>query len=267
MSRKKEYNIYLCTNLFRLKSYLLLTQDKMSFNMLEPVIFVSLGPGEPELITLKGLKVLQQADMVFCPSTVTKNRNISSRAQDILLELGIEKEKIHLFDVPMSKDRSKAIESYKEVSEKIKGCFEKGSRIAVTAEGDAGFYSTIYYISENLHSMDIPVERVAGVPAFIACGTLANIHIVKQEEELNVIPGVTTLETLIEKIEKGASVVIMKPSQCEGIIKEAVSYMKDATFHYFENAGIMDKEFYTSDKPEILSRTFPYFSLLIIRKD
>lgn len=39
-----------------------------------PVIFVSLGPGEPELITVKGLKALQTADCIFCPETLAKDR-------------------------------------------------------------------------------------------------------------------------------------------------------------------------------------------------
>ena len=40
-----------------------------------PVIFVSLGPGEPELITVKGLKALQTADCIFCPETLAKDGN------------------------------------------------------------------------------------------------------------------------------------------------------------------------------------------------
>lgn len=234
--------------------------------MSNPVMFVSLGPGDPELITLKGLKTLQQADIIFCPSTATPSGKTSSRAMDILSELGIDQEKINLFDVPMNKDRTKAIESYRRVSEEIISKYPTDIKIAVTAEGDAGFYSSIYYISENLTAHNIPISRIAGVPAFIACGTLANIHIVKQEEELSVIPGVTTIENLTSKINEGKSVVIMKPSQCEEIIKHVLSHMEDATFHYFENTGVEGKEFYTSSKSEIESRKFPYFSLLIIRK-
>ena len=52
-----------------------------------PVIFVSLGPGEPELITVKGLKALQTADCIFCPETLAKDGNRVSRAADILLQL------------------------------------------------------------------------------------------------------------------------------------------------------------------------------------
>lgn len=234
--------------------------------MFDSVMFVSLGPGDPELITLKGLKALQKADLIFCPSTALPGGRSSSRAKDVLLQLGINEAKLNIFNVPMNKDRSLAIESYKAVAEEISDKYKTGHKIAVTAEGDAGFYSTIYYISEYLTQENIPVSRIAGVPAFIACGTLANIHIVKQEEELEVIPGIITLNSLKEKIKIGKTVVLMKASQCEQVIKEALENIQDITFHYFENAGISGKEVYTQNREEILNRKFPYFSLIIIRK-
>jgi len=235
--------------------------------MFEPVVFVSLGPGDPELITLKGLKVLQQADIIYCPSTTTRQTKTLSRAKDILLALDIDEKKITTFEVPMNKDRAKAIEAYNKVSEDIAGRYKADCKIAVTAEGDAGFYSSVHYIAENLCQENIPTIKIAGVPAFIACGALANMHIVSQEEELNVVPGIISRKELIQKIEVGNSVVIMKPSQSEQVIKDVIDELPGVTFHYFENVGIQDKEFYTCKTDEILARKFPYFSLLIIRKN
>ena len=49
-----------------------------------PIRFVSLGPGEPDLITLKGFKALQTADCIFCPATMNRDGKSSSRALTIL---------------------------------------------------------------------------------------------------------------------------------------------------------------------------------------
>lgn len=65
-----------------------------------PVIFVSLGPGEPELITVKGLKALQTADCIFCPETLAKDGNRVSRAADILLQLDIPETRCTAFHSP-----------------------------------------------------------------------------------------------------------------------------------------------------------------------
>ena len=82
---------------------------------MHPVQFVSLGPGEPELITVKGLKVLQTADRIFCPETLTKDGRRISRAVDILLQLDIPENTIYRFSLPMNKQREKALEAYNQV--------------------------------------------------------------------------------------------------------------------------------------------------------
>lgn len=232
--------------------------------MANTITFVSLGPGEPELITLKGLRTLKEADIIYCPSTTLKNTKVSSRALDILLALDIDQAKVQLFDVPMSKDRTLALASYAAVSKLIHQAYLEGKNVAVTAEGDAGFYSSSHYIIDNLKRDGVVVDKIPGVPAFISAGALAHIHIAMQKEELHVVPGVITTSDLVDKIEKHRAVVIMKASQSAEDIKQAIHKAPQSTFHYFENVGL-DTEYYTTDIEEIINRKFPYFSLLIIK--
>lgn len=231
-----------------------------------PITFVSLGPGEADLITLKGLKALQIVDCIFYPATIVKEDAISSRALDIMKELNIDIKKTIPFHVPMSKDRSLAIAAYNKVAQEAEQQYHKGLKVAIVAEGDAGFYSSIHYIFDTLTALNIPVEHIAGIPAFIASGALAGIHIVKQEEELNVIPGIINAKDLIHKIESGKISVIMKVSQCQDAVKECIATIPTATFHYFENVGVKNKEYYTCDTQEIIDRKFPYFSLMIVHQ-
>lgn len=235
--------------------------------MPKAVIFVSLGPGDPELITLKALRCLENAAAIYCPATITKSGKTISRASKILNELAIDSAKIHTFSVPMSKERSLTKKDYAATAKKIIQEWQtKEHNIAVCAQGDASFYSSIYYISELLKAQNIPISRIAGVPAFIAAGTLANIHIVKQEERLRVFPGVLTYEELKQECTPENTVVIMKTPQSETAIKQAITDFTNTEFHYFENVGVAEKEFYTQDKATILAQKFPYFSLLIIKK-
>ena len=77
-----------------------------------PIQFVSLGPGEAELITLKGLKALQNADCIFCPETPVRDGHSLSRAADIMLRLDIPANRIRRFSLPMSKQRTDALNAY-----------------------------------------------------------------------------------------------------------------------------------------------------------
>lgn len=229
------------------------------------ISFVSLGPGDPELITLKGLKALQSADIVLAPSTVNRENKAVSRSKEILVALDINEKKIELFHIPMSKKRTDTLKSYEAIAIQASSYYTKGLNVAIVAEGDSGFYSSSQYINDILEEKGIPTQKIGGVPAFIACGALANIHIVKQEEQLVVIPGIVKPEELTLYLNSHKSIIIMKPSQSEDIIKDFISLENDIEYHYFENVGIMNREFYTSDREKITTRKFPYFSLLIIQ--
>ncbi|MDR1089709.1 MAG: precorrin-2 C(20)-methyltransferase [Prevotella sp.] len=233
--------------------------------MCHSVRFISLGPGDPDLITIKALRVLQQADIIFYPSTISKSGRAVSRALDILNQLEISAGKLYPFAVPMNKNRSLAIESYNNISANIEEKYKNGQETAVVAEGDAGFYSSIHYIYDYLAERKIPVEHIAGIPAFIACGALAGIHTVKQEEELIVIPGTATGEALSEYLQSGKTIIVMKVSQCQDTIKLIIRQQPRHTYHYFENAGVAGTEYYTSNQNDILNRSIPYFSLMIIK--
>lgn len=228
------------------------------------ITFVSLGPGEPELITVKGLKTLQQADQIFCPATLTPSGKQVSRAANILRALEIEEHKIRPFVLPMSKDRQKAIEAYDQLLVDAANSLHEGKKVVIVAEGDAGFYTSIQYIYHQLEKEHIEVKRVPGIPAFIAAGATGGLHIVKQEERLMVIPGTATADELAQFIRQGYNLVIMKLSACIEAVHECIRRHPETHFHYFENVGT-EKEKYISD-PEIIAQTnFPYFSLLIIQ--
>ena len=219
-------------------------------HMSYPICFVSLGPGDPELITLKGLKKLRQADIIYCPATISKSGQLLSRAARIIEELEIEKSVVQFFTLPMSKDRTEVWKVY-AISAR-----DKEKKVVIVAEGDAGFYSSIQYIYDKFKENRIEVERTAGIPAFIAAGALAGLHIVKQEEQIIVIPGMLTAT--------GNVIVIMKLSQCVEAVHTCIRLHPETNFHYFENVGT-GEEFYTSDRKQIQRKIFPYFSLMIIQ--
>lgn len=223
-----------------------------------PIEFVSLGPGDPELITLKGLRKLQEADLIFCPAT---QKGETSKAADIVRSLGIEGQKIKLYPLPMSRDRSEARNAYQALCEELVRRKAEGKRIVVTAEGDAGFYSSTRDICEGLQAKGIDWQQTPGVPAFIAAGAEAGVHVVSQNERLTVFPG--TMEGVAEAVGRGDSVVIMKLSACAEAAHRYLQKQPQTACHYFERIGTPEA-FYTDDRDEIQRRTFPYFSLLLL---
>ncbi len=230
------------------------------------VLFVSLGPGEAELITVKGLKALQSSDCIFCPATTTKDGRTLSRAADIMLQLDIPEDKICRFSLPMSKQREKALSAYDRIYMETLSLYKDNKKVAIVAEGDAGFYSSIHYIYEKLQADNIPVEHIAGIPAFIAAGAMGGLHIANQEERLTVIPGNTTAEEIEKLLHEKSAIVIMKLSQCTDEVHRCMRLHPEYAYHYFENIGTTSER-YLNDMKQIEILRFPYFSLLIIRSN
>lgn len=164
----------------------------------------------------------------------------------------------------MSKDRTEAWKVYDTLYNEAATQYAEGKQIVIVAEGDAGFYSSIQYLYDKFTDAGIAVQRIAGIPAFIAAGALAGLHIVKQEEQIVVIPGTLSAAELSEKINAGYVIVIMKLSQCVDAVHECIRKHPQTQFHYFENVGT-EKEYYTSDRKVIADKVYPYFSLMIIQ--
>ncbi len=93
-----------------------------------------------------------------------------SRAATLLHKLGIKGD-IHLFSLPMSKDRTKAIKVYRQLFEEMRLEQKAGKRLAVAVEGDAGIYASVHYVLDLLEENGIPVEQLPGIPSFIAGGS------------------------------------------------------------------------------------------------
>lgn len=224
---------------------------------------VSLGPGEPELITLKALNALNNADVIYCPVTQAGDGQVKSRSSDILRQLPVDPLKIRTFQVPMSRNREEALKAYDRVCLEILGLAEAGKSIAITAEGDACFYSSANYLYEKLNASGFPVDMVAGVPAFIAAGASVGLHLVKQQERLLVIPGDILVEELLETVVAKRTLVIMKVPLGESVLRPFIARHSELHYHYFEQVGTPE-ELILSDPAEILSRPFTYFSILVI---
>ncbi len=245
----------------------LLNYNTLTQMELNGITVVSLGPGDHEMITLKGLHALEKADIIFSPMTRKGSKELS-RSGEMISALGIDTSKIELYYLPMSLDRENTLEIYQGVAERCIELYLQGKEVVITAEGDGGFYSSSQYIHEMIAERGYRVERIAGVPAFIDCAALAAIHIASGDRSLQIIPFVENKDVILDNISlstpRRVNLVLMKLSQSETAIKEAIGEAKDiAKFHYIENRG-RKNEFYSSNIELILERKFPYFSILII---
>lgn len=222
---------------------------------------VSLGPGEPELITLKALRILERSEVICCPGTPDRMGGIGSLALDILRALGLPESRFRVMAVPMFRNPEIAGEKYPEHFSAIAGACREGKTVAVASVGDAGFFSTFTPFMQMAAREGIMCRVVAGVPAFLAAGAAACIPLALHDDRVTVVAMAAGTEELERAVQAGGTVVVMKLST---IRKELVPWLERSgqPFLYAEKVG-MPGEFITSDIRQLRRRSIPYFSLLI----
>jgi precorrin-2/cobalt-factor-2 C20-methyltransferase len=218
---------------------------------------IGVGPGDPELITLKALRILERAALVayiVSPSGTSTARRIASPYLGRQQELPIV--------VPMSRDRRGALVAYDAAAREIAAQLEAGRDVAVLCEGDPLFYGSFIYLYERLGPQH-GCEVVPGITAFTAAAARARLPLTRQDERLAVLTSRSTDEDILAALQSCDSVVIMKAGPARErilpLLKRADRY-RDTV--YLERVG-WDEEQVWEDLDALPAGPGPYFSLFI----
>lgn len=226
------------------------------------ITFLSLGPGDPELLTLKAVRTLREADIIMVPATRTDDGQLKSRATDIISEW-CDHNRLTFYELPMLNDRQAVSVVYDRMFEDIVRCHAEGRRVAVAVEGDVSIYASVHYVMDRLTEAGLAVEQLAGIPSFIAAAADAGLSLVSQRQRLTILPGDADTDTLSHLLQQGHVVVVMKLSRCQQAVKDFLHDHPDTRCHYLENIGTAEA-FHATEREVILSRKMPYFSLCIL---
>jgi precorrin-2/cobalt-factor-2 C20-methyltransferase len=225
---------------------------------------VSLGPGDPELITLKGYRTLTTADRIYYPASQRDDGSVTSYARSILHAYDLPNDRLVTIPLKMSADRTAAKASYDTAFEAIRADQHAGRDVAIVSEGDISFYSTFAYLLERILKHELPLELVAGVPSFVLGACERKISLCSQDEKVAILPRIADPKLLERTLDAFETVVLMK---IRGIFPMlgAVLANKPLQVVYCERLG-SSEQFISTDWQEIAEREPPYFSLLILKR-
>jgi len=232
--------------------------------MQQTVTFVSVGPGNPDLITMKALCRLKESDIVLVPATYSGEGKPVSRAADIINYWQLPTE-IRLCPIPMERSGNEARKAYEEMCILIGQLLQQGKRVAVAVEGDISIYASMHYVVERLKAAGTAVEQTPGITSFTAAAATAQLSLASHNERLTVIPGNTDEDEMLRLLCGGHILVILKLPRCQQAVKSFISRHPEYNYHYLENVSTPD-EFHCSDPHKIMQRDMPYFSILIIKE-
>ena len=220
---------------------------------------VGLGPGDPDLITVKSSRLISEARVIAYPSLSGGESFARSIAAD-LITTGVEE---IVMDVPMSVERGPAQAAYDIGAKQIEAALLSGKNVVCLCEGDPFFYGSFMYIYARLVK-NYQIEVVPGVTSITACAARAGTPLAARNERLTVLPGPLPAEELRVRIEGAESVAIMKVGRhlkkiC-GVIGE-LGLTEQAM--YIERVSLPDELVCSlKNAPE----KAPYFSMIILTK-
>ncbi|MCP4746212.1 MAG: precorrin-2 C(20)-methyltransferase [Desulfobacteraceae bacterium] len=170
---------------------------------------IGVGPGDPELIPVKSVRVLAEVDKVF---TAASTRNDYSLAVDIVRSYIPEKTPVETLAFPMSNDQNVKEEAWKKHAVTIADYLEKGMNAAFLTLGDPLTYSTYGYILRFLNAcaQDIKIRTIPGITSYQAAAAATNRPLVEGDESLLVLSGVQGGNRLKTTDPKPDNVVFMK---------------------------------------------------------
>ncbi|MEL7254487.1 MAG: precorrin-2 C(20)-methyltransferase [Pseudomonadota bacterium] len=220
---------------------------------------IGLGPGDPELMTLKAHRLISGASVIAYPTLAGADSFARSIAASFIPDGARE----IVMDVPMSVERAPAQAAYDTGAEQIAEALETGEDVICLCEGDPFFYGSFMYIFARL-SARFEAVVVPGVTSVTACAAKAGLPLAARNERLTVLPGPLPEDELRTRIEGAESVAIMKVGRHLPKIRaviEDLGYAADAV--YVERASLPDEKICPlTQAPE----KAPYFSMILLTK-
>lgn len=226
---------------------------------------IGVGPGDPDLITLKAVKTLQKVDVVFAAASTKNEASLALSIAAPHLRQGAE---VLRLDFPMTRDQAVLDEAWRANADTVAGILGQGKSAAFLTLGDPLTYSTFGYLLRTLNGLlaKIPVQVVPGITSYQAAAAHTGRVLVESGESLAVVSGVAPEAELEAVLGAAQAAVILKAYKNMPAIRRVLDRLGLAQSSVFvTRLGHEGEEVYFSldQVPEKPS----YFSLILVRKD
>ncbi|MDO5399555.1 MAG: precorrin-2 C(20)-methyltransferase [Eubacteriales bacterium] len=218
---------------------------------------LGVGPGDPELLTRKAVRLLGEADVIAVPDKGTGEKT----ALAIVGEFA-PAEKLLFCPTPMVRDRQTLDRAYDAIADTLADLLDRGKTVAFITLGDPSVYSTYMYVHQRMTARGYRAELVPGVPSFCAVAARLGISLCEREERLLIVPA--SHKDISDCLDMDANLVFMKAGRELGALREALDRagrLEGASL--IENCGMDDERIY----PRFADMEAPggYFSVVVAK--
>ncbi|MFD2204020.1 precorrin-2 C(20)-methyltransferase [Kiloniella antarctica] len=221
---------------------------------------VGIGPGDPELLTLKALRLIQGAPVLAYPAPDVGD----SLARSIVAEHLPGGQTEYPIRIPMVTERFPAQDVYDKAAKDIAEFLDAGQDVVVLCEGDPFFYGSFMYLFGRMME-GYEVEVVPGVSSLMACSAMVGAPLAARNDVMTIIPGPVDADIMKQRLRNVQAAAIIKVGRhfekIRNILEEldlvdCARYVERATM---ENQKVMPLS-------EVGDAKAPYFSMILVHK-
>jgi len=226
---------------------------------------VGVGPGDPELVTLKAKRILSRVPVIFVP---LKDRESRSYAKSIIADLISNEQKVIELVFPMLRDKKELAAYWQAAADTIWGYLKNGEDGAFVNLGDPLLYGTFIHIWETVkkNHPQVEVEVIPGISSVNAAAARAVFPLASDDERIAIISGNREDKIIRETIKNFDTVVFMKMNSVFDRLLAILEELKLTKKCVYVRRGTTQEEEIIYDVSQLKGKKVDYFSLLILRK-
>ena len=233
---------------------------------------VGCGPGDPELLTIRALNLIKEADVIFVPTSKLNKPSIALS----IVEKHLKKttEIINLV-FPMIKDRDSLKEYWKKNAFEIAQKVRSGIKTVYLTVGDPALYSTWIYIHRELKRdyQDIEIEIIPGITSIFAFAAEAKISLVEGDENLSIVPACYDLNKVKNTVKSSDTIVFLKDGRYFDNVIEMLSdtgFSDDSKIAIAQDVSTEENILEIKRLKDMKGKKQPsskYFSIMVVKRN
>ena len=236
------------------------------------LIGIGVGPGDPDLLTVKAVKAIQHADIIMCPASKEDRPSIALSVVSPLIDKSKNQEIVKLI-FPMTKDKDILEETWKKNAKIMAEKVLLGKNVVYLTVGDPYLYSTWIYMHKDL-TENYPEMKISVIPGIVSMFTFASkvgVSIAEGAEKVAIIPSCYDLSRVKEIAKNSETMVFLKDGryfdQVIDVLKES-GFPDDSIFAIGQDLGTENEIIRKMTLGEVndSSLTTKYFSILVVKR-
>jgi precorrin-2/cobalt-factor-2 C20-methyltransferase len=233
---------------------------------------VGCGPGDPELLTVRAMNLIKDAEIIFAPTAREGKPSIALSVVERYIDRSTKT--ISLI-FPMIKDRESLKNYWKRNAEEIANVVRSGKKVLYLTVGDPALYSTWIYIHRELkrNHKDIEIEIVPGIASMFAIAAKAKISLAEGEETIAIVPACYDMERVRLSANACDTIIFLKDGRYFDSVIDTLSesgFPDDATIAIAQDVSEEGEILQMKKLSDLLGKKGPadkYFSIMVAKKD